>query len=86
MWRFTVIELASWVILWIVHLIHFGVFTAKGSSMDLFFKSIQFSTYWIYLGMIPLTYITTIMFINFQIAREEEMKVTRTLKVMNVST
>ena len=57
------------------YMLYFGVFTSKGTTLDNYFRSQDFYTFVFYLGVVILTFISIVGYINFQIPRESEINV-----------
>lgn len=53
----------------------FGVFTTPGTALDAYFKSEEFFCFVFYLGVVTLTFISHVGFINFQLPKEYENNV-----------
>jgi hypothetical protein len=84
-WRITMTEFLFPFLYCVTFLATIGTFTDKGTSLDSYFRSKDFYTFTFYLGVLTLTYISLVRFINFQVPREAEINVTSTLQIMNVS-
>ena len=67
------------------YLLVFGVFTSKGSPLDNYFRSQQFYCFVFFLGLVNLTFISLVGYVNFQVPKEQEVNVASTLEIMNVS-
>ena len=79
------IELILPIVYTLTFLATLGAFTSKDTLLDKYYRSQEFYVFFLYLGVLPLLFVSFSRFINFQVPREQEIKVSTTFKIMNVS-